>query len=74
VRKAEESPPCYICCQETASEDCNRLRTLFCVSDLSNVVPSGVCNPISNPYPVYSHIPIFDKLVTRHMSSADPIR
>jgi hypothetical protein len=53
---------CRSRCQETVNGDCNRLRTLVCVCQWTlNVVPSceynWSINPISNPYPVYSHAP-----------------
>jgi hypothetical protein len=40
----------------------------MCVSDLRSVVPSGVykwsINPISKPYPVYSHTPLYDLIIS----------
>jgi hypothetical protein len=43
VREAEESPLCYICCQETASGYYNRLRTLVCVRQWSVKCSSEWC-------------------------------
>jgi hypothetical protein len=53
---------CRSRCQETASGDCNRLRSLVCVCQWSVKCSSEWCiqvvnKSISNPHPVYSHTP-----------------
>jgi hypothetical protein len=51
-------------CQETASGNCNRLRTLVCVCQWSVKCSFEECIQVvnksnsSNPYPVYSHTPL----------------
>jgi hypothetical protein len=51
------------CCQETASEDCNKLRTLVCVCQWSVKCSSELCIQVvsksnsSKPHAVYCHIP-----------------
>jgi hypothetical protein len=44
----KKSPVCYICCQETASGDCNRMRTLVCVCQRNVRCSSEWCTKVIN--------------------------